>query len=155
MLSRYCIPWSWFNATKHVLHNPRMFLRLLFRRCLSTTVQHDSSNILPVLRDKPFMQPPSQTTLTMQIMAAASSGRLPACFQIAAKMKAAGITPDISTYNALMSAVAQDSNALFSWAILDDMLLVGVRPSTTTFAHLMDVIMTCCHFRVFPLTATS
>jgi len=86
----------------------------------------------------------------MQIMAAANSGNSPTCFQIAAKMKAADITPDISTYNALMSAVAQDANALFSWAVLDDMLLVGIQPTTTTFTHLMDVIMTSFHFQFSP-----
>lgn len=79
----------------------------------------------------------------MKIMVAANSGNFPTCFQIAAKMKATGVTPDILTYNALMSAVAQDGNTLFSWAILDDMLLVGIQPTTTTFTHLMDVIMPC------------
>lgn len=63
-------------------------------------------------------------------------------------MKAAGITPDISTYNALMAAVTQDANTLFSWAVLDDMLLVGIQPTTTTFIHLMDVIVTPFHFQV-------
>jgi pentatricopeptide repeat protein len=91
----------------------------------------------------------------MQIMAAANSGNFATCFQIAAKMKAAGITPDISTYNALMSAAAQDANTLFSWAVLDDMLLVGIQPTTTTFTHLMDVIMAPFHFQVSLLIGIS
>ena len=91
----------------------------------------------------------------MQIMAAANSRSFAACFETAAKMKAAGITPDISTYNALMSAVARDPNSLFSWAVLDDMLLVGIQPTTTTFTHLMDVIMTPFHFQVSLLIGTS
>ena len=79
----------------------------------------------------------------MQMMAAANAGNIALCFQIASRMKANGIAPDISTYNALMNAISQDpeANSLFSWAVLDDMLLVGVQPTTTTFAHLIDVIM--------------
>ena len=103
----------------------------------------------------PIIKPPTHTTLTMQIMAAANSGNFPACFQVAAKMKTVGITPDISTYNALMSAVAQDANALFSWAILDDMLLVGVQPTTTTFTHLMDVTITPFLFQLSLLMGIS
>lgn len=131
-------------------------LRQALNRCKTatrwlSTIQYDSSNIFPALNDhqsKPLVQPPTHTNLTMQIMAAANSGHSPTCFQIAAKMKAAGITPDISAYNALMSAVAQDANMLFSWAILDDMLLVGIQPTATTFTHLMDVIITLSHFQV-------
>ena len=136
------------NAAERVLHNlPRfMFSRQLFRavKRWSRCIQHDSSNAFPVLHDyqsKPLVQPSTHTNFTMQIMAAANSGNFPTCFQIAARMKATGIAPDISTYNALMSAVAHDANALFSWAVLDDMLLVGIQPTTTTFTHLMNVIM--------------
>ena len=77
------------------------------------------------------------------------------CFQIAAKMKSSGMSPDISTYNALMDVVAKDANSLLSWAILDDMLLLGIRPTVTTFTHLIDVITTLFHFQVSPLTGIS
>lgn len=122
---------------------PRQLFRTLNRcrpRWLST-VQHDSSNTLhdPQLT---IVQKPSHVNLTMQIVSAANAGNFPACFQIATRMKATRITPDISTYNALMNAVAQDANALLSWAILDDMLLLGIQPTVTTFTHLIDVIMT-------------
>ena len=82
-------------------------------------------------------------------MAAAKAGNLPTCFQLAMRMKATGVAPDISTYNALMNAIAKDeeANALFSWAILDDMLLVGIQPTTTTFTHLINVIMYLSTFK--------
>ncbi|KAF8161013.1 hypothetical protein B0H34DRAFT_795856 [Crassisporium funariophilum] len=73
----------------------------------------------------------------MQMMAAANAGQSVSCLSSAAKMKAANITPDASTYNAIMSVTARDGNSLFSWAVLDDMLLVGVKPDTTTFTHLV------------------
>ena len=120
---------------------PRQNFRALKRRCWY------SLNIFHGPQSRPLIQPPTHTNLTMQIMAAANSGNFPTCFQIATKMKAVGITPDISTYNALMNAVAQDANSLFSWAVLDDMLLVGIQPTTTTFTHLMDVIMTIFTFK--------
>ena len=102
------------------------------------------------------MQQPIHTTLTLQMMAAANAGNFPACFRIAAQMKASGVTPNVSTYNTLMEAAAQDANALLSWAILDDMLLVGIQPTITTFTHLIDVIiMAHFHFQVSLLTGIS
>jgi len=75
----------------------------------------------------------------MQIMAASEARRLAECLAIAAQMKENHLKPDISTYNALMSAVSRDGNWLQAWAILDDMFLIGVKPTTTTFNHLIYV----------------
>jgi pentatricopeptide repeat protein len=147
---------------------PRQLFRTLNRcrpRCRPrwlSTVQHDSSNVLQqqpthtIQHDSSdIMQQPAHSKKTLQIMAAANVGNFPTCFRIAAKMKASGLTPDISTYNALMSAAAQDGNAILSWAIFDDMLLIGIRPTISTFTHLIDVIMTPFHFQVSPLTGIS
>ncbi|KAF8894891.1 hypothetical protein CPB84DRAFT_1682582 [Gymnopilus junonius] len=71
-------------------------------------------------------------------MAAANSGRFAESLQAAARMKAAQVPPDTSTYNALLSLAARHASWLFSWAIVDDMLKVGFRPTQTTFAHLID-----------------
>jgi pentatricopeptide repeat protein len=120
------------NDSSNILHDPES----------NTHTQNDSSNILPDPQSNPVIQQPTHLNYTMQIMAAINIGNYPSCFQVAAKMKSSGISPDISTYNALMNAVAKDGHALLSWAILDDMLLVGVKPTTTTFAHLIEVIMT-------------
>ena len=136
---------------------PRQLFRALNHcrpRWLST-LQHDSSNILHDPPSMPAMQQPTHANLAMQIMNTANAGNIPMCFQIATKMKLSRIKPDISTYNALMSAVAQDGNSLFSWAILDDMLLVGIKPTVTTFTHLIDVNMAPFHLQVSPLTRIS
>ena len=129
---------------------PRQLFRALNRcrpRWLST-VQHDSSNTLhdPQLT---IIQKLSHDNYAMQMVTAANGGNLPVCFQIATRMKATRKSPDISTYNALMNAVARDAHSLLSWAILDDMLLLGIQPTVTTFTHLIDVIMTPFHFQSF------
>jgi hypothetical protein len=135
---------------------PRQLFRALNRcrpscrpRWLST-VQHDSSNILPDPQPKPIIQNSTHTNFTMRIMASVNSGNTAACFRAAVEMKAAGVAPDILTYNALMSAVAQDASGLLSWAIFDDMLLVGIQPTVTTFTYLMEVIMSPFTFKFLP-----
>ena len=108
-----------------------------------TNTQNDSSNILlPDPQSNPMIEQPSHLRYTMQVLAAVNSGNLPLCFQIASRMKSLGKAPDISLYNGLMHAVSKDTNAILSWAIFDDMLLVGVKPTATTFLHLIEVIMT-------------
>ncbi|PPQ89534.1 hypothetical protein CVT25_012206 [Psilocybe cyanescens] len=70
-------------------------------------------------------------------MAAANSGHFSGCLEAASNMKAAGYTPDASVYNALMSLASRSESWLFSWAILDDMIQVGIEPTSATFAHLI------------------
>ena len=130
-LYRYGPRWQ---STSNILHDPE-----------SNHVmqqKNDSSNILPDLQSNPVLQQPAHLSYTMKIMNAVEKGNIPMCFQIAAKMKSSGISPDISTYNALMYAVAEEGDAMLSWAIFDDMLLLGIQPTTTTFAHLIHVNMT-------------
>lgn len=79
-------------------------------------------------------------------MAAANSGRFADSLQAAARMKAAQIPPDMSTYDALISLAAHHASWLFSWAILDDMLKVGFQPTPTTFAHLINVLWLAVFF---------
>jgi pentatricopeptide repeat protein len=119
------------SDSSNILHDPDS----------NTHTQNDSSNILPDPQSNPIIQQPIHLNYTMQIMSAINVGNIPMCFQIAGKMKSSGISPDVSTYNGLINAVAKDGHSLLSWAILDDMLLVGVQPTTTTFTHLIEVIM--------------
>jgi len=82
---------------------------------------------------------PSVTDYTVKIMASANSGHFADCLKTSAQIKDARMKPDASIYNALMSLAARDASWLFSWAIFDDMLLSGVQPTSTTFAHLVNV----------------
>lgn len=128
------------NGSSNILHDPESNPDMQ----QPTNSQNDSSNNLPDSQSNPIIEQPSHLKFTMQIMSAINSGRPSSCFQIAAKMKSLDKSPDISTYNGLMHAVAlaKDSNLILSWAVFDDMLLVGVKPTVTTFVHLIDVIMT-------------
>lgn len=56
-------------------------------------------------------------------------------------MKKNGFAPDIQTYNSLLHILAhpQYSRPLEAWAVLDDMLAVGVAPNVMTFNHLIKV----------------
>jgi pentatricopeptide repeat protein len=82
---------------------------------------------------------PSVTDYTVKLMASANSGHFADCLKTSAQIKSAGMKPDASIYNALMSLAARDASWLFSWAVFDDMLLSGVQPTSTTFAHLVNV----------------
>lgn len=84
---------------------------------------------------------PSVTDYTVKILASANSGHFADCLKTSAHLKSAGMKPDASVYNALMSLAARDASWLFSWAIFDDMLLSGIQPTPTTFAHLVNVIL--------------
>lgn len=125
------------NDSSNILHDPQS--NPVTQQ--PTLTQKDSSNILHDPLSNPVTQQPTHLTFTNQILTAVNGGNFPSGFQIAAKMKSQGISPDILTYNALMHAVAKDGNSLLSWAILDDMILFGIQPTVTTFTHLIDVIM--------------
>lgn len=72
-------------------------------------------------------------------MAEATRRNYPACLEIAADMKAQGIRPDLTTYSSLMEATAHGGGWFEAWAILDDMLLVGVKPDINILNNLIYV----------------
>jgi hypothetical protein len=147
-----CRPPRWLSTVQHdsanILHDPQSIPA-------THTVQHDSSNVLHDPQSK-SMQHPTHVGIAMQLLEAVRRKQSSACFKIALKMKTIGMTPDISIYNGLMSAIAaKNGHALLAWAILDDMLLEGIQPTVTTFFHLIHVIMTPFHFQVSPLIGIS
>jgi len=75
----------------------------------------------------------------MQMMDTAERGKYYSCLAIAARMKTEGVRPDYSTYSALMQAAAREGAWLDAWAIFDDMLLVGIKPTAAIFNHLLQV----------------
>ncbi|KAF9481567.1 hypothetical protein BDN70DRAFT_876230 [Pholiota conissans] len=80
----------------------------------------------------------SATEYAVQIMATSNSGFFSDCLQLAHGMKADGIKPELETYNTLLSLAARDRAWLFAWAIFDDMILSGIKPTPTTFVHLIQ-----------------
>ncbi|KAJ8507924.1 hypothetical protein ONZ45_g9767 [Pleurotus djamor] len=52
-------------------------------------------------------------------------------------MKAAGIQPDILTYNCLLRSAAESGLAQEAWAIIDDMKLMRIQPDQTCFLQLL------------------
>jgi pentatricopeptide repeat protein len=80
----------------------------------------------------------------LDMAAKANIGAPGACFGLAAEMKLQGITPNITTYNTLLSALAQGAHAPAALAVLEDMLAVGVSPDTTSFNHIIDVDIIFC-----------
>lgn len=47
--------------------------------------------------------------------------------------------PRLPDYDALIASAAHQGLWIETWAILDDMLLCGVKPTTATFNHLLHV----------------
>ncbi|KAG6845406.1 hypothetical protein H0H87_009753 [Tephrocybe sp. NHM501043] len=70
-------------------------------------------------------------------MEAAEVGKYSEALLIAAKMKSQGIIPDVTTYSALMTAATHHRGWLDTWAIVDDMLAVGLKPDTNIFNALI------------------
>lgn len=75
----------------------------------------------------------------MQLTEQAEIGRYQKVLDLAAQMKANKIKPDVSTYVALISAAAYHRMWLDAWAIFDDMIAVGVQPTTAVFNALIKV----------------
>ncbi|KAJ7647386.1 hypothetical protein FB45DRAFT_733113 [Roridomyces roridus] len=70
--------------------------------------------------------------------AAADKSQFPTCFTVAAEMKVRGVAPNLVTYNTLLRALAHGGYALPTFAVLEDMLSMGISPDTTSFNHIID-----------------
>jgi pentatricopeptide repeat protein len=81
------------------------------------------------------------TEYAVQLMAASNSGHFEDSLQLAQRMKVDGIKPEAETYNILLSLAARERAWLFAWAIFDDMILAGIKPTPTTFVHLIQVFL--------------
>lgn len=90
----------------------------------------------------PFQKTQLRTTaarFNLDIAAKADVSQFPACFSLAADMKKQGVSPDISTYNTLLRALAHGGYATPTFAVLEDMLAVGVSPDAMSFNHIIHV----------------
>ena len=125
------------------------------------SLQRHYANPLPSLSIHPRPHPDvqsqknliqtSRARSAMQMMEAAERGKYHSCLAIAAKMKADGIPPDYSTYSALIQAATREARWLDAWAIFDDMLLVGIKPTVAIFNYLLDVCYVPYHIFLFPI----
>ncbi|KAK2460796.1 hypothetical protein APHAL10511_007266 [Amanita phalloides] len=59
------------------------------------------------------------------------------CLQAAAQMKLEGVHPDVQVYRTLMRSASHSAAWLHAWAILDDMLLMGIKPDVAMFNSLI------------------
>lgn len=107
-------------------------------RCTTNVVRlvrYSTTTTRPKSQDARQMLTDHSTT----IVAAANKGQFIKALYLAAKMKSSPTAPSITIYNALMSLAAREQSWLFAWAIFDDMHHCGVQPTTTTYAHLLQV----------------
>ena len=112
-------------------------LRRIFRRHVSTLRIRPTAE--PDVQFQKNMVRTSRARSAIQMMEAAERGKYHSCLAIAANMKAEGIRPDYSIYSALIQAAAREARWLDAWAIFDDMLLVGIKPTVAIFNHLLHV----------------
>ncbi|KAG6899969.1 hypothetical protein C0993_004737 [Termitomyces sp. T159_Od127] len=75
----------------------------------------------------------TKARFNLQLTEEAELGHYSNVLEIAAKMKALKIQPDVTTYVALINAAAHHRMWLDAWAILDDMIAVGIQPNTAVF----------------------
>ncbi|PPQ99718.1 hypothetical protein CVT24_009701 [Panaeolus cyanescens] len=105
-----------------------------------TTIQHG------IASQRPVIIPDSQNIPSdkiPQLLSAVNANRPVDTFQILRRMKDSGVTPSLTVYNYLLELTARNQLWFISWAILDDMLNAGVKPSVQTFAHLIAAQRKC------------
>jgi len=71
----------------------------------------------------------------------AEAGNLVATLETAAKMQAAGVTPNQGTYNAIIKACAKHCRYEEAMVFYEDMQRLGIAPNTQTFNSLLEVCM--------------
>ncbi|KAJ7593870.1 hypothetical protein C8J56DRAFT_853639 [Mycena floridula] len=124
------------------------------RRNLSAIVQEASSSELDLpppdgLRTKPYTFQPDTShtkrrqntilaTYNMRIENSLRGHKISECFEIAAEMKREGVFPDADTYTTLILAAAVDNRNHDAWAILEDMLSMGVQPTQATLHAMLS-----------------
>lgn len=72
----------------------------------------------------------------MELGRLAEQNRAADVFDVARKMKESGVKPDHMTYDHLLLACGGIGAHVEAWAVLEDMLAVGIEPKRHTF-HLM------------------
>ncbi|KAG6876645.1 hypothetical protein C0992_012191 [Termitomyces sp. T32_za158] len=85
----------------------------------------------------------TKARFNLQLAEEAELGHYSNVLEIAAKMKAHKIKPDITTYVALINAAASHRMWLDAWAIFDDMVAVGIKPNTDVFNRLIKAQNAC------------
>lgn len=68
-----------------------------------------------------------------------AAGRTVAVVQACIMMKRLGITPDVTTYNCLIRAMANDLYYYEAWAVYRDMEALGISPNIETYNALLYV----------------
>lgn len=116
----------------------------------SPPITHHEASIPLGLRNRPEFKSNSshQATMTqttqarfeMRLLDSSENGRYHETLAIAAEMKEAGIRPQLSTYTALIHAAAREGCWLDAWAMFDDMITAGIKPSVGIFNWLILVI---------------
>lgn len=73
------------------------------------------------------------------MMSASNARKYHECLSVAAEMKATRVKPDLTVYNSLISAAADEAAWLDAWATFDDMSSESVKPDIVTINHLIRV----------------
>lgn len=60
-------------------------------------------------------------------------------FNTAREMKEAGVKPNDRTYDHLLQACCGIAASIEAWAVLEDMLAMGIKPTRTTFHRMLNV----------------
>lgn len=115
--------------------------------CKSISTCHRPLNITPILPhvEQSHLERPlsgtHQNRYAVELIKKRQHRRLAICLLSAAEMKQKGVAPNLLIYNSMLDAVAEDGFWLDAWAILDDMLRIGIKPNTMSFNYLLHVRM--------------
>ncbi|KAL4073938.1 hypothetical protein J3A83DRAFT_4091558, partial [Scleroderma citrinum] len=74
--------------------------------------------------------------------------RLIPCLRLVREMKKERVEPDLIIYNSLLACIAEEGLPLEAWAVVDDMLAMGISPDRQSYHHILHAL------RWSPLEAT-
>lgn len=77
----------------------------------------------------------------MEMLAAGGKGNFARCLELASDMKAAGLEPELATYASLMMSAGVHAASTDGWAILEDMLSLGIKPNADIMNNLIKVCL--------------
>jgi pentatricopeptide repeat protein len=75
----------------------------------------------------------------LRLAKAADTGDFVLALKICRKMKEEGVTPNLAIFNNLLHACCQTGLSLETWAIFDDMDLMGIKPDRQSCHYLINV----------------
>ena len=127
-------------AQRHAANSAPAFSRPRYPARDASRLMYESQKNGPVFR---VNRGARTSEMNLKMREPLSRKRPDEVLELARQMKKENIRPDIHTYNAIISALAQDFCAEEAWTVYRDMLAMEIRPDINIFNQLLFVSVAC------------